>query len=121
MIHIYNRTQTSSGENEKETRIAGKMTTSVLQSRLTNVFVNVHQCEQKHTSDSKRRNSLFDMKYMGKMHKMYSQKVPVITKISSFIECELFWFAVCTLSHCLWVVLKSETTSFSEQILNFNF
>ena len=62
------------------------------------------------------RNSLFDMKEMGggekstSMHKMYSlmlKKVPVIIKkMSRFIDNELFWFAVCTLSVYLWVILK---------------
>lgn len=59
------------------------------------------------------------------MHRLYSQmlmKVPVMTKIKSFIEYdELFWFAVCTLSYCLWVLLKLETISFSEEILNLTF
>lgn len=56
------------------------------------------------------------------VHQTSSQmlnKVHVITKISCFIKYELFWFTVCTLSQCLWVVFKLQTTPFSEQILDF--
>lgn len=80
----------------------------------------------------KMRNSLFDMKEMGEWGGGEARRCIKCTvrcwrkyqwsyKMSRFIDNELFWFAVCTLSVYLWVILKIRNHFLQWANTRFNF